>query len=128
MSKRTDITDVLMGLLKDQMPDVHWGSLVTGANRTSRLEGTVTCDRITYQEMTKSARKGVMTYSIYLLDTQSIEGVDALADELDALLTQYPDLGGWCTGSRVKEIIFGAAQGRANAGMALISYEVYFDC
>ena len=117
-----------MGLLQDQMPDVHWGSLVTGANRTNRLEGTLSCDRITYQEMTKNGRKGVLSFSIYLLDTQSIEGVDALADELDAILTQYPDLGGWCTDSRVKEIIFGAAQGRANVGVALISYEVYFDC
>ncbi len=128
MSRRTEIMDVLMGLLQDQMPDVHWGSLVTGANRTNRLEGTLSCDRITYQEMTKNGRKGVLSFSIYLLDTQSIEGVDALADELDAILTQYPDLGGWCTDSRVKEIIFGAAQGRANVGVALINYEVYFDC
>ncbi len=117
-----------MGLLQDQMPDVHWGSLVTGANRTNRLEGTLSCDRITYKKKKKNGRKGVLSFSIYLLDTQSIEGVDALADELDAILTQYPDLGGWCTDSRVKEIIFGAAQGRANVGVALINYEVYFDC
>lgn len=127
MSRRKEITDVLFDLLQDQIPEVHWGTLVTGANRTNRLEGTISCDRITYQEMTKQSRKGVLTYSIYLLDTQSIEGVDEIADEIDAILTQYPDLGGWCTDSRVKEIIFGAAQGRANVGVALISYEVYFD-
>lgn len=128
MSRRTEITEVLLGLLWDQLPEVHWSSLVTGASRTNRLEGTVSCDRITYQEMTKTARKGIMSYSIYLMDTQSIEGVDTLADKLDDLLTKYDDLGGWCSGSRVKEIIFGAAQGKSNAGLALINYEVYFDC
>ncbi len=128
MSRRTEITDVIMGLLQDQLPEVHWNSLVTGASRTNRLEGTISCDRVTYVEMTKSGRKGVMSYSIYLMDTQSIEGVDALADKLDELLTRYDDLGGWCSGSRVKEIIFGVAQGKSNAGLALINYEVYFDC
>lgn len=128
MSRRTEITDVIMGLLQDQMPEVHWSSLVTGASRGNKLEGTVSCDRITYVEMTKSGRKGVLTYSIYLLDTASVEGVDALADKLDALLTHYHDLGGWCIDSQVKEIVFGVAQGKADAGMALITYEVYFDC
>lgn len=93
MSRRTEITDVIMGLLQDQIPEVHWSSLVTGASRGNKLEGTVSCDRITYVEMTKSGRKGVLTYSIYLLDTASI-----------------------------------VAQGKADAGMALITYEVYFDC
>lgn len=128
MSRRTEITDVIMGLLQDQMPEVHWSSLVTGAGRSNKLEGTVSCDRITYVEMTKSGRKGVLTYSIYLLDTASVEGVDALADKLDALLTKYHDLGGWCIDSQVKEIVFGVAQGKSDAGMALITYEVYFDC
>lgn len=128
MSRRTEITDVIMGLLQDQIPEVHWSSLVTGAGRSNKLEGTVSCDRITYVEMTKSRRKGVLTYSIYLLDTASVEGVDALADKLDALLTKYHDLGGWCIDSQVKEIVFGVAQGKTDAGMALITYEVYFDC
>lgn len=128
MSRRTEITDVIMGLLQDQIPEVHWSSLVTGAGRSNKLEGTVSCDRITYVEMTKSGRKGVLTYSIYLLDTASVEGVDALADKLDALLTKYHDLGGWCIDSQVKEIVFGVAQGKSDAGMALITYEVYFDC
>ena len=128
MSRRTEITDVIMGLLQDQIPEVHWSSLVTGAGRSNKLEGTVSCDRITYVEMTKSGRKGVLTYSIYLLDTASVEGVDALADKLDALLTKYHELGGWCIDSQVKEIVFGVAQGKTDAGMALITYEVYFDC
>ena len=128
MSRRTEITDVIMGLLQDHIPEVHWSSLVTGAGRSNKLEGTVSCDRITYVEMTKSGRKGVLTYSIYLLDTASVEGVDALADKLDALLTKYHDLGGWCIDSQVKEIVFGVAQGKTDAGMALITYEVYFDC
>lgn len=128
MSRRTEITDVIMGLLQDQIPEVHWSSLVTGAGRSNKLEGTVSCDRITYVSMTKSGRKGVLTYSIYLLDTASVEGVDALADKLDALLTKYHDLGGWCIDSQVKEIVFGVAQGKTDAGMALITYEVYFDC
>ena len=112
MSRRTEITDVIMGLLQDQIPEVHWSSLVTGAGRSNKLEGTVSCDRITYVEMTKSGRKGVLTYSIYLLDTASVEGVDALADKLDALLTKYHDLGGWCIDSQVKEIRFRCGAGQ----------------
>ena len=42
MSRRTEITDVIMGLLQDKMPEVHWSSLVTGAGRGNKLEGTVT--------------------------------------------------------------------------------------
>ena len=56
---------------------------------------------------------------------------ERLADckgEVDALLAHYHDLGGWCIDSQVKEIVFGVAQGKADAGMALITYEVYFDC
>lgn len=128
MSRRAEITDVLTGLLQAEIPNVHWGTLVTGANRTNRLEGTVSCDRVTYTEQTKTARKGTMTYSIYLMDTKSVEGVDVIADTVDDVLTIYSDLGGWCTSSRVKDIIFGAAQGKNNVGIALIEYEVSFDC
>lgn len=128
MSRRTEITKILTDMLKNQMPNVHWTTRTTGVNRSNRFEGTVSCDRIEYTEMTKTGRKGVMTYYIYLADSESIDGIDLVADELDALLTKYRNLGGWITDSRVKDIVYGMAQGKTTVGMARLTYEVYFDC
>lgn len=128
MSKREEVTKALMDLLGQEVPEVSWSQQLTGAARSKELEGSVSCDRISFEWNAKNVRMATASYSIYLLDANTLDGVDELADKIDSVLCEHWHLGGIAVNSAVKEIIFGAAQGKTNAGMALIEYDVIFDC
>lgn len=128
MSKREDVTKALIDLLTEQLPEVSWNEQLTGAVRGQELQGTVSCDRISFEWNAKNVRMATASYSIYLIDANSLDGVDALADKIDNVLCENWHLGGIATNSAVKSIIFGAAQGKANAGMALVEFDVLFTC
>lgn len=128
MSKREEVTQALVDLLAQELPEVNWSQQLTGAVRSKEIEGTVSCDRISFEYNAKNVRMATASYEIYLLDSETLDGVDALADKIDTVLCANWHLGGIATNSAVKEIIFGAAQGKANAGMALIAFDVIFTC
>lgn len=127
MTRREEVTAAIKELLEENIPDVEWLTLITGAKRGREITGTITCDRISYSNDCKGEREATAKYSIYILDNNSIEGVDAIADKVDKVLTANPDLNRWATDSRVKEIMFGVAQGKEKAGLAYIIFEVKFD-
>lgn len=128
MSRREEVSEALLELLKEKIPEVtDWKSAATGAKRGKEISGTVSCDKIKFTLDAKGEREATATYSIYVLDPASITGVDNIADHIDAALTDNPDINKWATDSRVKEILFGVAQGRETAGLALITLEVKFD-
>ena len=128
MSRREEVTAVLLELLQTEMPEVSWNKQLNGAVRGNELKGTVSCDRLEFEWTAKNVRMATASYAIYLIDVTSIDGVDALADKIDVILCENWQLGGAVTNSVVKSIIFGAAQGSPNAGMALINFEVLFTC
>ena len=128
MSRREEVSDALLELLKEEIPEVaDWKSAATGAKRGKEISGTISCDKIKFSLDAKGEREATATYSIYVLDPASITGVDTIADRIDAVLTANPNINRWATDSRVKEILFGVAQGRETAGLALITLEVKFD-
>lgn len=127
MSRRTEVTEALLRILQDEAPEVSWNMAVTGAKRGKEVEGTVTCDRIRFEDEGKGEREATAEYSIYILDARSLESVDALADKVESILTANATLDNWATDSRVKMLVFGAPQGRPNVGLALIDFEVKFD-
>lgn len=128
MSKREEVTRALMDLLAHGVPEVSWSQTLTGAVRSKKLEGTISCDRINFEYNAKNVRMATASYDIYLMDPDTLDGVDGLADKIDNLLNENWHLGGIATNSAVKEIIFGAAQGKTNAGMVLIRFDVIFTC
>ena len=128
MSRREEVTAALLELLQTELPEVSWNEQLTGAVRGQNLQGTVSCDRISFERNAKNVRMATASYSIYMIDANSLDGVDTLADKIDSVLCENWHLGGIATNSVVKSIIFGAAQGKTNAGMALVEFDVLFTC
>jgi hypothetical protein len=128
MSRREEVTKALIELMQEQITEVaDWKGAVIGAKRGQQITGTVSCDRISFAFDAKGEREATATYSIYVLDPTSVTGVDAIADHIVTALSANPSINRWATDSRVKEIIFGVAQGREASGLALITVEVKFD-
>ena len=127
MTRREEVTEAIKELLEEEIPDVEWLTLINGAKRGKAITGTITCDRISFANDCKGEREATAKYTIYILDNSSIEGVDAIADKADKVLTANPDLNRWATDSRIKEIVFGVAQGKEKSGLACIIFEVKFD-
>ncbi len=126
MSKRIEVTNAIIGLLKKKVPEANWNASITGVNRSSKLEGTVTCDRIEYNYEAYDVLTAKAVYSIYIVDMNSIEGVDDIADKAFVLLNNS-DLAGTITEGLVSKIIYGTAQGKQNAGVALLEYVVEYE-
>lgn len=128
MSRREEVTEALIALLQEQITEVtDWKGAIVGAKRSKVVAGTVSCDRVRFGFDAKGEREATATYSIYVLDPSSVTSVDAIADHIDTVLTNNPDINKWATDSRIKEILFGVAQGCETAGLALITLEVKFD-
>ncbi len=128
MSRRTEVTEALVRILEDEIKEVAWFKRTVGAVRGKVMHGTVSCDKISYEWDTKGDRTATATYSIFITDDSSVDGVDVIADRIDEVLTANPSLDNWATDSVISEIVYGAAQGKTTVGVALITLKVDYDC
>lgn len=127
MSRREEVAAALLELLQEEVTEVVWQEAIKGVKRAKEVTGTISCDKVTYALDAKGEREATANYSIWVLDPNSENGVDSIADKVDAVLTANPTINRWATDSMVKEIMFGVAQGTATAGLACIILKVQYD-
>lgn len=125
MGKRIEVRDTIMTWLRETFPNVAWSSMYKGAQRANVLTGSLVSDRISYAYDTKNSLVAKAEYLIILIDPNNMETVDALADEIFELLDS-DDLDGIVIESYVREVIYGAAPQRADAGAVMLRYEVFY--
>lgn len=125
MNKREIVTAAVLEIAAAAAPDVKWANKLTGANRSREKEGSVTCDRVEYIYKAKGMTFAEATFSIYLIDVNSVDGVDGLADAVfDAL--HDSDLNGTCIKALVTKVQYGAAKDYPSVGIALLSLDVQY--
>lgn len=128
MNRLHEVTDALLRILKDEVPEVdNWRYAVIGFNRSKQVEGTLSCDTVRFTSEDKDADMAVATYRIYIIMPDVQKMLEDVAFKTRAALRKNYDLDQWATDSMVKSIMFGVAQGQKDAGVAVIEYEVKFD-
>jgi hypothetical protein len=128
MSRRKEVQEAIVRILTDEVPEIaDWRGAVIGAARHRGLAGTVSCDRVRFKADTKDSREATALFSVYILDAEASGQAEDIADKACAALSKNPTLDNWATDSEVVQMLFGAPQGRPEAGLAVLELEVKFD-
>ncbi len=124
-SKRKEITNAILGILEDELPDVTWSEYFKGFQRGKGVVGSVVSDRIDFVYDAKDQLVANAKYTIIIADSENTDTVDDIADEIFELLDD-DDLNGKATIGEVKSIMYASAPNRQEAGAVLIIYEVKY--
>lgn len=123
--KRTAVDNAIFDMLQNEFPQVTWTKLFKGFQRGKGLTGSIVNDHIDLEYDAKNQLLATATYVIILADSENTETVDAVADEVFELLDD-DDLDGTAVVGDVKSIYYGASPNKAEAGSALLIYEVKY--
>lgn len=123
--KRKEIEDAILDILQTNIPDVSWVKIFKGFQREKGMSGSIVNDHIDFQYDAKNQCLATATYTIIIADPDNTETVDTTADEVFELLDN-DNLDGKAIIGDVKSIAYAAAPNKANAGAALLVYEVKY--
>ena len=123
--RRATVTQTIVDILNEAVPEVPWGIRFSGANRSKEVEGTVSCDRVSFEYDSKDSLVAKATYNIYILDANSTENVDELADKVFVVLND-DDLDGVIICGDITQVQYGSMPGMPSSGVAVLTYVVEY--
>lgn len=126
MSRAREVTNALADIIKEAVPGVKWNVNIIGASAGKGLEGTISCDEVTFEQDAYDVCTATVVYSIYVLDINGTTDIDDLSDTLFEVLHNN-DLGGMIDNGLVKRIVFGAVANNTKAVAMLLEYQVEYD-
>ena len=68
MSKRTEVINALLRIVEEAVPSVPWSVNITGSNVSKNIEGTVSCDRVLFDQQARDLILATATFSVYVVD------------------------------------------------------------
>lgn len=110
MATRNDITSTIFTACQAVIPDIKWSYVFTGANKSKDVEGTVSCDKITFKELAKGETYATANYTIFIIDMGKGYDVDSAADALFKVFNQS-NMGNICYNVDIKSITYGSVIG-----------------
>ena len=110
MATRNEITSTILTACQAVVPDIKWGLAFTGANKSKEIEGTVSCDEITFKQVAKGETHATAEYSIFIVDMGRGYDVDAAADALFSIFNRS-NMGHICYNVSVNRIVYRAVIG-----------------
>lgn len=123
--KRIEIESAIMDMLESKFPEVRWVKIFKGFQREKGISGSLVNDRIDFAYDAKDQCVATARYTVIIADPENTDTVDDIADEVFELLDS-DDLNGTATIGEVKSIVYASAPTKAEAGAALIVYEVKY--
>ncbi|MBR6635948.1 MAG: hypothetical protein IKK97_00705 [Phascolarctobacterium sp.] len=123
--RRAEVTNAILTTLQANVPAVPWSAKVFGAATSNKVEGTIACDRVEYQYDSKNSLVATATYYVYIVDVNSTNDVDGLADAVFQCLNN-DDLAGVLIVGDIVRISYGVAPGKANSSAVLMEYVVQY--
>ena len=123
--RRATVTQAIFETLKEAVPEVPWSVRFSGANRSKGVEGTVSCDRVSFEYDSKDSLVAKATYNIYILDANSTENVDELADKVFLVLND-DDLDGVIICGDITQVQYGSMPGMPSSGVVVLTYVVEY--
>lgn len=124
-SRRMAVDNAIMDILQTNVPEVTWTRIFKGFQRGKGIVGSLVSDSIDFEYDTKNQLVATAKYTVIIADSENTETVDSIADEVFELLDD-DDLNGTATIGEVKSIVYASAPKKAEAGAALIVYEVKY--
>lgn len=125
--RRAEVTNAILEALQAGVPDISWTAKIAGVATSNKVEGTIACDRVTFEYDSKNSLVANATYFVYIVDLNSTNDVDGLADAAFQCLNNE-DLGGVLIVGDVVRINYGIAPGKPNSSAVLLEYAVkYYD-
>lgn len=125
MSRQSEITNALASLVKKAVPSVNWNVNIVGANAGKGVEGTISCDEVSYEQEAYDVCTATATYSVYVLDINGNTDIDSMSDILFGALHNN-DLNDLIDNGLVKRVVFGTPRGNTKAVAMLIEYQVEY--
>ncbi len=126
------ITDALLSILEDRVPDIPWKVSIMGATFPKKLTGFIICDEVRYSPYDKDERIAEATFGLQIIcpnargDTNTTVVEDYAMAVRNVLAEEYR-LDDWAQDSYVESIVFGTAKGVTNIGTAVITYIVKYE-
>lgn len=125
MSRQSEITNALASLVKKAVPSVNWNVNIVGANVGKGVEGTISCDEVSYEQEAYDVCTATAIYSVYVLDINGNTDIDSMSDVLFGALHNN-DLNGLIDNGFVKRVVFGTPRGNTKAVAMLMEYQVEY--
>ena len=125
MSRQSEITNALASLVKKAVPSVNWNVNIVGANVGKGVEGTISCDEVSYEQEAYDVCTATAIYSVYVLDINGNTDIDSMSDVLFGALHNN-DLNGLIDNGLVKRVVFGTPRGNTKAVAMLMEYQVEY--
>lgn len=123
--RRNEITNAILDTLTTNIPSVPWTSKIIGVATSNTVEGTVACDSVTYQYDAKDSLVARATYYIYIVDLNSTNDVESVADQVFSVLNNS-DLDGALIVGDIVRINYGVSPGKPNSSAVLLEYVVEY--
>lgn len=125
MSKLQDVTESLLNVCAQVVPEVKWGVAVIGANVGKEPEGTVSCDKVSFEHTARRCVLATAEFSVYVIDINANIRVEDIGDKLfDALM--LTDFDGSILVGKVKNISYGTPKGVSKAVAMVLEFEAQF--
>lgn len=80
MSRAREVTNALADIIKEAVPGVKWNVNIVGASAGKGVEGTISCDEVTFEQDAYDVCTATAVYSIYVLDINGTTDIDDLSD------------------------------------------------
>ena len=123
--RRKEVENAIMTMLEDNFPEISWTKIFTGFQREKGISGSLINNKTDFDYDSKNQLRATAVYTVIIADPNNTDTVDTIADEVFELLDD-DDLNGTATIGEVKTIVYAAAPNKANAGAALLIYEVQY--
>lgn len=123
--RRNEITNAILDTLTTNIPSVPWTSKIIGVATSNTVEGTVACDSVTYQYDAKDSLVARATYYIYIVDLNSTNDVESVADQVFSVINNS-DLDGALIVGDIVRINYGVSPGKPNSSAVLLEYVVEY--
>ena len=123
--RRKEVENAIMTMLEENFPEISWTKIFTGFQREKGISGSLVNNKTDFDYDSKNQLRATAVYTVIIADPNNTDTVDTIADEVFELLDD-DDLNGTATIGEVKTIVYAAAPNKANAGAALLIYEVQY--
>ena len=130
-SRLHEVANALLALLADEVSAIPWVEEIIGPKFPKETTGTLSCSQLTFKSNAEATTTASAVYNIAIIAPDPAKNasdpryIESLALQVYAAL-QDSNLDGWADNTIIKRIIFGAAPGRIECGMALIEIVITF--
>lgn len=125
MAHRDDITNTILEACKAVAPQVNWGFSLTGARKSNLIEGTVTCNEVNYNWISKDEQHGTAQYDIVIIELDGDINIDTMADDLFSCFNAT-NMGGLCYSVNITRVVFGAVANISTSKVVKIEMDVEY--